>query len=82
MLKDTRVTLTMRNGIDNISTTKVFENIKFTNHKDATVEFQVPPYLSNVHVKLETAIWNVTQQKLQNFTSEKTIYNSNIENEL
>ena len=39
MLKDTKITVTTRNNLDNISVTKTFDNIKFSNTKDSVVEF-------------------------------------------
>eukprot|EP00347_Sterkiella_histriomuscorum_P016748 403352004 len=73
VLKNTKVTLTITNYIDSIPITKQFENLKFDKSNFLTLDFQVPPYLSNVQVALTSEIHNVTLDTTQNFSVTKNI---------
>ena len=61
ILNETKVTLTTTSYIDGIPVTKTFENVHFKNNRELVLDFQVPPYLSTITVKLDTEVYSVTQ---------------------
>jgi len=71
VLKNTKITLTTLNYIDQIPVTKTFENVKFKQGVETVLDFQVPAYLKYVNVSIETEVFNVTLQQKQKFSASK-----------
>jgi len=52
LLKNSVITLTTLNYMDNTPVTKKFESLCFTDDNEYIIDFQVPPYLSSIQISL------------------------------
>ena len=48
LLEDTKVTLQTTNSIDNITTSKDYDNLKLTDKEENELEFQVPANITDI----------------------------------
>jgi hypothetical protein len=72
ILKNIKVTIKTEQYVDHSSPlTKVFEGIKFGNSASTVVDFQVPPFLKNVSVQIESEVYNVMSQKNESLMAER-----------
>jgi hypothetical protein len=52
MLKNCKAVLRITNYIDDIPVTKNFDQLSFTNEREVAVQFQVPPNLGSINIRL------------------------------
>jgi hypothetical protein len=71
MLKNCKAVLRITNYIDDIPVTKNFDSLTFTNDRELAVQFQVPPNLGSIHIKLMASVQNSTTRKMESFTAEE-----------
>lgn len=64
LLKNVNVELTTINYIDSIPVTKKMEGLSLEDGKELTVEFQVPPNLESVKVKMSAQVTNATTKQI------------------
>lgn len=64
LLEDTKITLQIINKVDNITTSKPFEDLKLNDDEEYEIEFQVPPNVCEIKVSLETKV-NVSSHNLR-----------------
>lgn len=67
LLKNIKLTLTTYNYIDNLPVTKTFSNLSFSQDKELSVTFQVPPNLKSIQVDLTAEIMNATTKQKVKF---------------
>ena len=72
LLEDLKINLTTVNEIDNITTSKTIEDAKFTEESDYELEFQVPPNIGKITVKIECKVHVASKNEKVNFTESKT----------
>lgn len=72
MLKNCKAVLSITNYIDDIPVTKNFDSLTFTNDRELAVQFQVPPNLGSIHIKLMAQVQNSTTRKMESFTAEES----------
>jgi len=72
MLKNCKAVLRITNYIDGIPVTKNFDGLNFTNDRELAVQFQVPPNLGSIHIRLTTQVQNSTTRKMQDFAAENS----------
>ena len=63
LLEDSIVTLNTYSKIDDITTSKVFDNVVFKDSEDYLIEFQVPPNISQITVSVSTSV-NVSSNNI------------------
>jgi len=68
LLEDTTVTLSTYNQVDDIHTSKVFENVAFTDASEYEIEFQVPPNLSSILVTVSTNVKVISSGEKKQFS--------------
>ena len=63
-LKNTNVTLTTYDYIEQKEVSKTYKNLDFFDDKETIISFQVPPNLKSVFIKMDAQVQNVIQKKL------------------
>jgi hypothetical protein len=56
LLEETKVTLHTYSKLDDITTSKVYENVVLTESQDYIIEFQVPANITTVNVTVSTSV--------------------------
>ncbi len=82
LLKNTKVTLTTRNATDNMPVSKTFDNLKTLDNREIVIEFQVPSLLSNIDVKIECDVKNITEGNPQKFEKSRSFNFENYTNQM
>jgi hypothetical protein len=70
LLENTNVTLKIVNKVDNITTSKTFEQVALNEDSEYEIEFQVPPNIAEIIVNLSTQVNVVSKGEKQNFSQE------------
>ncbi|MFO0911851.1 MAG: hypothetical protein U0795_02755 [Pirellulales bacterium] len=71
LLKEPVVEVTTTD-LDGISSTKFFRDLKFENLRDTELQFQVPPRVVTLRVKVSGKVENLAQRDRQDVVSERT----------
>jgi hypothetical protein len=56
LLENTKITLSTLNQVDNISISKTYEDIKFSDSEEYELEFQVPNNIYKISVTVESTV--------------------------
>lgn len=72
LIEDLKIHLTTMNKIDNITISKVIEDAKFSESEDYVLEFQVPPNIGQVDVRVECKVHVASKNEKVNFSQSNT----------
>jgi hypothetical protein len=72
LLEGTTVTLRTVNQLDNITTSKVFEEVRLNENEEYLVEFQVPANIEEVQVFVHTSVNAVSRGAKDSFAASTT----------
>jgi hypothetical protein len=76
-IKSTIIKVTTTSFIDNLPTTKIFEDLKLTDNNEIILNFQIPPNLQAINVEFEAKVRNISHQKFETLTSRHDLYLKN-----
>ena len=68
-LKNTKITLATQSFIEELVTTKVFDNLHPTSDEEIILTFQVPPNIQKIAIIVQTEVMNISKGNTENLTS-------------
>jgi hypothetical protein len=81
LLKNTKVTISTVNTIEQSTNTQTFENILISDDRDIEINFQVPPNLGELKIELSTEVYNASKEKEQSFVITKNFEMETFQND-
>ena len=73
LLKNSKVTLQIQDYLGSPEVSRTYSDLKFSDNEETIISFQVPPNLMHITLSMTCDVQNVTENKLQSFSSDRKL---------